>query len=219
MKKLIFAVIAATLLMACNKNEALPTKQHEKSAYRVLLFSNTNTDTTISSTMWARTETVGLIIAEDSRAKAELMSYNGHGAYTIRVTSKIECQGIVRWGWDGLTIDSISPTSDVIQAGQAVTFTLHGDHKEGRIKLKLESDCGISSTLIINITKAILPVKILENVGAYDEKTGKTTIAFTIDDPLLFDWILIQRLNGEKVWVQAMLIGTDNKTTTYSFKL
>lgn len=220
MKKLIFAVLAATLLMACNQSEkeVLPAP-HVKSAYRVLLFSNTNTDTTISTTMWARAETVGLVIAEDSRAKAELMNYNGNGVYTVRVTSKINCQGIVRWGWDGLTIDSISPTSDVIQAGQAVTFTLTGDHKEGRIKLKLESDCGNSSTLIINITTAILPVKILENVGSYDEKTGKTTIAFTIDDPLLFDWILIQRLNGEKVWVQAMLIGTDNKTTAYSFKL
>lgn len=217
MKKLIFAVLAATLLMACNKSEVLPAKQHEKSAYRVLLYNDIDTATT--TTMWARVQTVGIVIAEDDKAKAELLAYNGAGVYTIKVTSKINCQGIVRWGWDGLTIDSISPTSDVIQAGEAVTFTLHGDHKTGRIKLKLESPCGNSSTLIINITTAILPVKIIENAATYDEKTGKTIITFTIDDPLLFDWILVQRLNGDKVWVQAMLIASDHTTKVYSLKL
>lgn len=218
MKKLIFAVLAATLLISCSqsKKETLPPP-HEESAYRVLLYNDI--DTAITTTMWARTETVGIVIAEDSKAKAELIAYNGAGIYTIKVTSKITCQGIVRWGWDGLTIDSISPTSDVIQAGQSVTFNLYGDHKEGRIKLKLESDCGNSSTLIINITKAILPVKVIENKAIYDEKTGKTIITFTIDDPLLFDWILVQRLNGEKVWVQAMLIASDHVTKVYSIKL
>lgn len=217
MKKLIFAVLAATLLMACNKNEALPAKQHEKSAYRVLLYNDV--DTTTSSTMWARAQTTGLVTVEDSRLKAELLAYDGHGKYTIKVTSKVECQGIIRWGWDGLTIDSTSPGNDVLQAGEAVTFELFGDHQEGRIKLKLESPCGNSSTLIINITKAILPVKIIENVGIYDEKTSKTIITFTIDDPLLFDWILVQRLNGEMVWVQAMLIASDHTTKVYSIRL
>lgn len=217
MKKLIFAVLAATLLMACNKNEVLPAKQHEKSAYRVLLYNDV--DTTTSSTMWARAQTTGLVTVEDSRLKAELLAYDGHGKYTIKVTSKVECQGIIRWGWDGLTIDSTSPGNDVLQAGEAVTFELFGDHQEGRIKLKLESPCGNSSTLIINITKAILPVKIIENVGIYDEKTSKTIITFTIDDPLLFDWILVQRLNGEMVWVQAMLIASDHTTKVYSIRL
>jgi hypothetical protein len=222
MKYLIFtAVISFCLFIAScseSKKEILPPP-HKPSAYRVLLFSKTNTDTTISTTMWARTETVGLVTVEDSKLKAELISYNGHGVYTVKVTSKVECQGIVRWGWDGLTIDSISPNSDVIQAGQSVTFTLHGDHKEGRIKLKLESPCGNSSTLIINITTAILPVKIIETIGTYDEKSKKTIITFTIDDPMLFDWILVQRLNGEKVWVQAMLIASDKTTKSYSIKL
>lgn len=218
MKKLIFAVLAATLLISCSqsKKETLPPV-HEKSDYRVLLYNDV--DTTISTSMRARVQTTGLILVEDSKLKAELLSYDGHGKYTVKVTSKINCQGIVRWGWDGLTIDSISPTSDVIQAGQAVTFTLHGDHKTGRIKLKLESPCGNSSTLIINITKDILPVKIIENAATYDEKTGKTIITFTIDDPLLFDWILVQRLNGDKVWVQAMLIASDHTTKQYSIKL
>lgn len=218
MKKLIFAVLAATLLMACNQStkEILPVL-HEKSDYRVLLYNDV--DTTISTSMRARVQTTGLILVEDSKLKAELLSYDGHGKYTVKVTSKVTCQGIVRWGWDGLTIDSITPPDDVIQAGQSVTFNLYGDHKEGRIKLKLESPCGNSSTLIINITKAILPVKIIENTATYDEKTGKTIITFTIDDPLLFDWILVQRLNSDKVWVQAMLIASDHTTKVYSLKL
>lgn len=210
--------VLSIFISSCSqsKKETLPPP-YEQSAYRVLLFSNT--DTTISSTMWARTETAGLITVEDSKLKAELLNYDGHGKYTVRVTSKVTCQGIIRWGWDGLTIDNISPGSDVVQAGESVTFELLGDHKEGRIKLKLESPCGHSSTLIINITKDILPVKIIENVASKDKKTGITTITFTIDDPLLFDWALVQRLNGEKIWVQAMLIGTDHVTKTYNIKL
>ena len=225
MKSLIFAVIAATLLIACGKKEILPADvPHVKSPYRVLLYKAG--DTTISSTMWARVETVGLVTVEDSRFKAELINYNGSGVYTVRLTSKVNCQGIARWNWQGLTIDSVQPTdstantpkSDVLTANQVKTFTLTGDHKEGKIKVKLESECGNSSTLIIKITKDILPVKILENVGSYDEKTKKTTIAFTIDDPLLFDWILIQHNNGFE-WGQVMLIGSDHSTKNYSFKL
>jgi hypothetical protein len=218
MKKLIFAVFAATLLMACNQSEKeiLPAP-HEKSDYRVLLYNDV--DTTISTSMRAREQTVGLVVAEDDKLKAELIAYNGAGVYTLKITSKITCQGIVRWGWDGLTIDSIAPGSDVVQAGQSVVFTLYGDHKTGRIKLKLESDCGNSSTLIINITTAILPVKIIENTAAYDEKSGKTIITFTIDDPTMFDWILVQRLNGDKIWIHAMLIDSDHTTKQYSIKL
>lgn len=215
MKHLIFAVIAATLLASCSKETITTPPKHIKSPYRVLLIG---ADTTTSTTMFARAETVGLVIAEDDKLKAELIAYNGAGVYTVKVTSKIACQGIIRWGWDGLTIDSISPTSDVIPANSTVTFTLYGDHKVGKIKLKLESGCGNSSTLIINITNAILPVKLIENAATYDEVTKKTTITFTVDDPALFDWILVQK-NKESVWVQALLIGCDHVTKTYSIPL
>lgn len=221
MKHVSFAIVLmATLAISCKKETVTTDAPHEKSPYRVLLFKAG--DTTISSTMWAREQTVGLIIVEDDKLKAELLSYhqlpNGQGVYEIKLTNKQNCQVISRWHWEGLTIDSITPGNDVLPANTAITFTLIGDAKVGKIKVKAFGDCGNSSELVLNITMSILPVKILENVGSYDEKTKKTTIAFMIDDPMLFDWILIERNNGIE-WVQAMLIASDHTTKQYNIKL
>lgn len=219
MKHLIFAVIAATLLTSCSKETFTTPPPHVKAVYQVFTLGKVAGDTSFSSVMFARAETVGLVIAEDSKLKAELISYNGAGIYTVRVTSKIACQGIVRWGWDGLTIDSISPTSDVIPTNGVVTFTLHGDHHVGKIKLKLESDCGNSSTLIINITNEILPINFIANTAKYDEKTGKTTIVFTIDDPTQVEWVAIRKQDASLIWRQVMLISCDKVTKLYNIKL
>lgn len=217
MKNLIFTVIAVVsiLFASCKKEVTPPAADHVKSPYQILAIG---ADTSKSTTMFARAETVGLVVAEDDKLKAELIAYNGAGVYTLQVTSKVNCQGIIRWGWDGLTIDSITPGSDVIPANGVVTFTLYGDHKVGRIKLKMESDCGNSSTLIINITAAILPINFIENTAKYDQKTGKTIITFTIDDPAQIDWLLIRR-NVAGEWVQAALVACDHVTKDYIIKL
>jgi hypothetical protein len=222
MKYLIFtAVIAFCLFIAScseSKKETLPP--HMKSPYRVLVYGKG--DTTISSTMFARTETVGLVIAEDDKLKAVLKSYHklptGEGVYEVEVTSKLNCQSIIRWGWEQLSIDNITPSSDVIPANQTRIFTLTGDAKVGKIKLKAESDCGNSSTLIINITIAVLPVVIINNVAEYDKVLDRIIVFFTIDDPTQAEWIIIQNMVNEK-WNQVMLIGGDNVTKSYRIPL
>ena len=227
MKHLFVALAIMGGLLACKKETTATKEEHIKSPYSVMVVGNG--DTTIGSTMFARAETVGLIIVEDSKLKAVLTAYhkdeNGNGVYDIEVTNKTNCQGIIRWHWEGLTIDKVranrkDSTSDVIPANQIVTFTLTGDAKVGKIKLKTDfvGSCGNSSELIINITMAVLPFKLIENTAKYDELTGKVIVSFTIDDPSRAQWIIIRKMeNGE--WKQALLIGGDYKTRSYSIPL
>lgn len=218
MNNLIFTAITVFCLFisSCSEKEILPAP-HEETFYRVKVVGKG--DTTTSSSMYAREQTVSLIVAEDSKFKAELISYNGSGVYVIKTTSKLNCQSIIRWGWDGLTIDSITPASDVLPALGVDTFILHGDHKVGRIKLKLESNCGNSSTLIINITNSVLPVVYIANTATYHKETGKVIVSFTIDDPMQAEWILIERLSKDKIWTQAALFAGDHTTKQYSVKI
>lgn len=227
MKHLFVALAIMGGLLACKKETVQLKQEHEKSPYSVMVYGNG--DTTIGSTMFARVETVGLIIVEDSKLKAVLTAYhkdeNGNGVYDIEVTNKTNCQGIIRWHWEGLTIDkiksnTIDSTSDVVPANQSVTFTLTGDAKVGKIKLKADfvGSCGNSSELIINITMAVLPFKLLENIAHYDELTGKVIVSFTIDDPTRADWIVIRKMENEE-WKQALLIGCDHTTRSYNIPL
>jgi hypothetical protein len=100
---------------------------------------------------------------------------------------------------------------------------LIGDAKPGRIKVKAEkevsSNCSNSSTLILEITTVILPVK-------YTQKTTKRVgdkmiVEFTIDDPSMADWFFIMWTpDGRKeneVMKGAIMPIIGVKKYTYSF--
>jgi hypothetical protein len=224
MKILIGTHLAALTLFAstsCKKETNFKMPDHEKAAYRVLAIGKAPGDTSTSTSMFARTETVGLVVAEDSKLKAELIGYqniNGHGVYTLAVTNKQACAVFPKWGWDQLNIDSISAVNDTIPAGGYKVYTLIGDAKVGKIKLQAVGDCGNSSTLIVNITMSILPIIYLNNTAVYDVKTRKVTIGFSIDAPQTINWFIIQK-SVSGVWVQVAMIPADDLIKDYSIKL
>jgi hypothetical protein len=209
------------LTVACTKSNESVKQEHQKAYYNVLAIS---TDTTGTPWMYARTETVGLVIAEDDKLKAELMSFsniNGHAHYMVRVTSKISCDMTLNWGWDGLTIDEISPNNNLLLANEVKTFELIGDAKIGKIKVQgqhIGNDCPNSSTLIINITMQILPIKYIAYSTKYDEKTGDVTISFEIDDPTVIDRFVIQKEKEGKI-SELMNFKCDKKTKKYSIPI
>lgn len=232
MKQLFVTLLITASLMACKKDNS-GTIEHEQSIYRVYLLGAAG-DTTQLPDMMARVATVGLDSAKDDKLRVILTSYQnigGLGYYTLSVTNLQSCQMLLRWNWDGnLLPTSIQPTdstantpqSDVLKSFQTKTYVVIGNPQPGRIKVqaqKANSDCPNSSTLIINITPAILPIRVVQHRADYDKTTNKTTISFTVDDPAFFDWILIDRLNANKKWEQAALIGSDHTTKNYSIKL
>jgi len=232
--KQLFATLMITIsLMACKKDNSSVQPEHEKSTYRVYLLGAAG-DTTQLPDMMARVATVGLDSAKDDKLRVILTSYQnigGLGYYALSVTNLQSCQMLLRWNWDGdLLPTSIQPTdttantsqSDVLKSFQTKTYVVIGNPKPGRIKVqaqKINSDCPNSSTLIINITPSILPIKVVQHSANYDKTTNKTTIAFTVTDPSSFDWILIDRYKGNNEWEQAALIGSDHETKNYSIKL
>jgi hypothetical protein len=231
MKILFFALLTTVSLISCKKESTTPTvKKHTKSVYMVGAIEKGG-DTTFGPAMFARTETVGLLVVEDSKLKVVLTGFyklpNGQGVFTIAATNKMACRAKIRWGWEDLRVDSIAypsgdpldPKNDVVQAGETKIFTVYGDAKVGKIKMKAEGDCGNSSTLILQITVAILPIKLVHNTATYDENTGKTTVSFTLEDPSNIDWLLIQKQLVTLEWEQLMIIGCDHVTKNYSIKL
>src|SRR6266536_74801 len=158
MKHLFIAALATVALFSCKKEDS-PTTNHPPGNYRVLLVGKAG-DTVTTSTKTARVETVGLDSAQDTRLKAVLLAYDGHGGYTIQLTNLQSCPVTINWGWNGLNIDSISPggNNSIMAANQSVLFKLYGSAKIGKIKLQAHGDCGNSSTLIINITTSILTI-------------------------------------------------------------
>lgn len=224
MKHLISALAVAVIMTApaCTREIDPPAQQeHVKEPYRILAIGKTPGDTSTSSTMWARTETVGLVTAEDSKLRAELIGYqniNGHGVYTVAMTSKLNCQSNLQWGWEQLNIDSIGPNAadrDVLPANGYKVFTLVGDAKVGKIKVQAQSDCGNSSTLIVNITLAILPITYIQNTAKYDASTDRVTLDFTIDRPETINWFLVQKLQADRTWITVFTVPADDNIKTY----
>lgn len=220
MKQTILALLITVTLFACKKEVTTSaTPEHEKQAYRVLVIGKG--DTTTSTVMFARTETVGLATADDSKLHVDLIGYqkvNGQGVYTLSVTNKQDCRVLIRWGWEELLVSDITPADDQVNANSTRVFVVTGEAKVGKIKLKAEGECGNSSTLIINITNDILPIKLVDNTAKYDDQTGKTTISFELEEPQLAEWILVQHLNDAKAWEQAALVASDYQTKQYSIK-
>jgi len=219
-KLLFIATSAAVLAFSCKKETEPQQHQHDYANYRVYFISKSLKDTTYTPTKGARVETVGIDSAYDARLKATLLAYDGHGGYTVQVTNLQPCQVKVKWGWEGLTIDSISPggNQSIMEANQTITFKLTGSAKVGKIKLQAQGDCGNSSTLIINITTAILPIVYLNYTVSYNDKINKHVISFSVEQPQDINWIAIEQLVGSEYGLLYGIPG-DDQTTNYNIKL
>lgn len=234
MKNLILALLATVILFSCKQAEIIssPQAHNGPGQYRAGFVSKSAHDTTWSDTRNARMETVGLDSAKDGKLTVVLVTYDGRGLFTVTATNTTNCQGILRWSWDGnFKIDSIGypsnnpldASNDVLQPGQTKVFKIYNFvPKPGRLKVKLESDgagnCGNSSTLIINITTAILPITFTDYLVKYNETMERVFISFNIMEPGDLDWVIIQRLEG-KEYKTVLLVPGDDKTTSYSIKL
>lgn len=227
MKRFIILSLATTLLFSCKKDSSPSQTEHEHKNYRVYFTSKSQHDTTYTPTRGARVETTGLDSVADSKLKMVLLSYDGHGVFTVAATNLTPCQGILRWNWDGnFKIDSIGypsnnpidPKNDVLATGETKIFKLYCQPKIGRLKLQLKGNCGNSSELIINITTSILPIKYLDYTVSYNDKLGKHVISFSVDDPADVDWVIVEQLVGNQYkWVYG--IPGDDKTKQYTIKL
>lgn len=212
------------LATSCKREIDAPTPAHEKDNYRIVALGKSG-DSSISTSMQARVQTVGIVVVEDSRLKAELIGYqkiNGQGVYTVAVTNKQAGDVTLDWGWDGLKINNITPGGahgNDMTANAYKVYTLTGDPKVGRIKVQAKGDCGNSSTLIINITMDILPIIYLGNSAAYDPAAGKVVVTFTIDAPETVSWILIQRQEVDHTWVNVAMVPADDQVKKYTIKV
>jgi hypothetical protein len=196
-KLILLLAICATIMSSCKKeNITSDNDQYVNGWTRVIGVKTSTSDTSTTTFMHARTETVGLLLVEDPQLKAVLISYtplpNGKGQYIVEMTNKQPCQVILRWMWEGLVIDNITPTDDVLTGNQVTVYTLIGDAKPGRIKVKAEksnSDCSNSSTLILEISTTILPI---EFTNARTERIGKDMkVTFSTDAPQDVDWFFV----------------------------
>lgn len=235
-RKLGIAVAAIALITySCTKSTDGSSKSKEpgKKWYRVAAIGN---DTVYSRAMNARGETVGIIIVEDNTLKAELMSFtplpNGKAKYIIRTTNKTSCQRILRWGWgDGIYPTSIepddltanTPQSDVLKANQVKEYIVIAQAHTGWISVKAEksnSTCENSSTLKLNITLDILPVKFVACEARRDkDKNYDLFINFTIETPEDANTFEIQESEDGKNYHSIHSFASDKKTKVYSIRL
>lgn len=220
MKQLFIAFMATVALFSCNKKDSALDLKHEYSNYRVYFTSKSQYDTTYTPTKGARIETSGLDSAQDGKLKAVLIAYDGHGGYTIQVTNLQNCDGTIKWDWDGLTISNITPggPESALAANQTKTFYLSGTAKVGHIRVKFWSNCGNSSELVFNITTAILPIVYLNYTVSYNDKLNKHIISFDIEQPQDVDWIVIEQLIGKEYKLVYRVPG-DDVTKQYAIKL
>ena len=220
MKHLFIALIGCVALFSCKKNVDNTESGHEYANYRVYFISKSQKDTTYTPTKGARIETSGLDSAQDGKLKAVLIAYDGHGGYTIQVTNLQNCDGTIKWDWDGLTISNITPggPESALAANQTKTFYLSGTAKVGHIRVKFWSNCGNSSELVFNITTAILPIVYLNYTVSYNDKLNKHIISFDIEQPQDVDWIVIEQLIGKEYELVYRVPG-DDVTKQYAIKL
>lgn len=227
-KVLFIALIASVAFFSCKpSDQLLPAAQNGLGNYRAGFVSKAG-DTTWTATRAARTETIGLDSANDSKFKIVLLSYDGHGVFTVAATNSATCQGIIRWNWDGnFKVDSIGyssnnpidPQNDVLATGQTKIFKLYAQPKTGRLKMQLKTICGgNSSELIINITTIILPITYTGFTVVYNAEIGRTFIGFNIMEPSELSWIVIQKFQ-EKEYKTVLLVAGDDKSTVYNIKL
>jgi hypothetical protein len=212
--KLFIALLSFVLIVpSCKREIDAPKQEHIKTYYRVGAIKGG--DTTRTASAQAREQTVGLAMVEDNDLKMTLVAYS-NGTYTVEVKNKQSCSVALDWGWEGLRIFDIDPNYNIVGPGDTKTYILRGEAKLGKIKLKSWGWCGNSSTLIMPITIAILPVTYLEFGAKYDEKSGIVNLNFLIDDPN--EVFFIEKLVGTK-WEIVYQFTCDKKTTSYNIPI
>lgn len=204
-------------VIACTKsNETQAQTKHEKSLFYVAAVEM-NGDTSYTPGMFARTETMGIAIAEDDKLLVQLLRFEKSGSvgtYTVQVTNKTSCQKILRWNWESINPTSIIPTDttggiaqyDVLKANQTKIYTIIGKAVPGKIKVKGEksnNDCPNSSTLIIDITMEILPIKWVKYSAEYNEQNKSTLVTVDMEDPSTTDYFLLLKQVGDKKELMA----------------
>lgn len=192
-KFVLIIAVAVSLFTACKKEATQKDPVYEEGFTRVGAIQGS--DTSLTPYMHARTESVVLAMDQDTKLKAELIGFQhlsgGMASYTIRVINLTTCQDIIRWHWEGLTIDNITPPSDVVHAGDTVIFTLTGDALPGRITLSSQAvgSCGNSKTLIIDITTTILPIKYTAHKT--HREGNNMIVEFTTEEPQNVDRFIV----------------------------
>jgi hypothetical protein len=186
----IYAIIMGimfALLLSCSKSSSSNlSNTYQEGWTRVIGVKDTDTSST--KFMQARTETVGLAVAEDDKMRVSLLSYT-NGTYTIEVVNKLGCPTNLKWDWTGLTIGTILPSNPILSAYGTGIYTLYGSAKVGTIKVKGFADCGNSSSLIINITPSILPI---EFTNAKTQRIGdKMVVNWSTEEPNKVDWFFV----------------------------
>lgn len=229
----IACAIAASSLTSCKKESKSTDNDDQYVNGWTRVIGVKGTDTSSTKYIGGRIQTVGIVVVEDATLKAELMSYTplpgGMGKYEIRITNKVNCQRILRWGWEDLSpVVSIEPTdntagtpqSDVLQGNQVKTYIMIAKAIVGRIKVKGEksnSNCENSSTLIINITVAVLPIELKDFTR---ERKGKDVyVTFSTEAPQDVDTFYIMWSPDGNKANERIVAFVDSDHSTKNYKL
>ena len=187
-------VLSLTVIFSCQKKDSLQESKYQEGWIRII--GVRGTDTSSTKFVNGRVETVGLLLVEDDKLRAELMSYQplagGMAKYIVKITNKTDCQRILRWNWQNINPTSIDPNdltagtgqADILGANQVKTYIIIGYSVAGRIYVqaqKSNSDCPNSSQLILEITNTILPIT-FTNIKV-DKKDKDYVVIFSTDSP------------------------------------
>lgn len=215
MKQLIFAIsISVIMFSSCKKESESKMEEHVKSPYTVLAIGQ---DTARTPFMWARSEALPVLIAEDTYLRIELLGYT-NGQYVLQVKNKQKCEADFQLSYTDITVSAISPNRknslyyDQVKANRTETFYITGSKHIGKIKVKALTICEWSCDpewLSVDITAAILPITYL----SYSSEThdGFVTLNWAIENPQETDKYVVLKQVGDAlvtVWTQ-----TSDKTT------
>ena len=194
-----------SIMIACKKEGSNPSGEDEYIEGHTRVIGVRGVDTSSTKYISGRIETQALIIKEDDKLRAELISFTplpgGNADYLIRITNRQPCQMILRWNWDNLNpIVSIEPDdstahtsqSDVLKPNQVKTYHFIARAIAGKIYVKAEksnNDCPNSSTLVIEITNVILPISYTKFKRT--REGDNVTVTWSTDAPQDVDQFLV----------------------------
>lgn len=229
-------IAISILIFSCTKStddSSKIKKSEPKKWYRIAAIGN---DTTYSRAMNARGESQGIVFTENQQLRAEIMSYhsigNGIGEYKIRMTNKQTCKGFLRWNWEQINPTSIEPDdntagtghADVLTGSEVKYYTMIAKATVGALLVKFEKygdgSCNNSSTLRLNITLNVLPVKFISCEAYRDRnKDYDLFINFTIETPEDANVFEIQESEDGANYHTINTTVSDKKTKVYSIRI